>query len=42
MTPKDVYYAFDYDDDKPWLWRGQNRTGKAVAKVTCTGTSLEF
>ena len=21
MTPKEVYYAFDYDDDKPWLWR---------------------
>jgi len=21
MTPEEVYYAFDYDDDKPWLWR---------------------
>ena len=20
MTPEEVYYAFDYDDDKPWLW----------------------
>ena len=21
MTPEGVYYACDYDDDKPWLWR---------------------
>lgn len=21
MTPEEIYYAFDYDDDKPWLWR---------------------
>ena len=21
MTPEEVYYAFDYDDDKPWLWK---------------------
>jgi len=19
MTPEEIYYAFDYDDDKPWL-----------------------
>ena len=21
MTPEEISYAFDYDDDKPWLWR---------------------
>ena len=21
VTPEEVYYAFDYDDDKPWLWK---------------------
>ena len=21
MTTEEVYYAFDYDDDKPWLWK---------------------
>ena len=21
MTHEEVYHAFDYDDDKPWLWR---------------------
>ena len=21
MTPEEIYQAFDYDDDKPWLWK---------------------
>jgi hypothetical protein len=21
MTAEEVYYAFDYNDDKPWLWK---------------------
>ncbi len=21
MTPEEVYQAFDYDDDKPWMWK---------------------
>lgn len=27
MSPSEVYKAFDYDDDKPWLWKNKGDKG---------------
>lgn len=32
MTPEEVYYVFDYDDDKPWLWKEWEFSRVAMVK----------
>ena len=42
MTPEEIYQAFDYDDDKPWLWKDHEISiNKDNCPSRCTTWSSE-